>query len=66
MSALLEQHKRWCREALQDDLHQAFEEIRASHPGLSVEHILALLKKLRPALWAEVQRVEAASAVEGD
>jgi hypothetical protein len=66
MSALLEQHKRWCREALQSDLREAFEEIKAAHPGLSVEHLMMLLKKKRPQLWAEVQRVEAAAAKESD
>jgi hypothetical protein len=60
MSALLEQHKRWCREVLQSDLHDAFEEIKAAHFGLSVEHLMTLLNKKM--LWAEVQRVEAASA----
>jgi hypothetical protein len=66
MSALLEQHKRWFRESLQEDLYRAFAEIKAAHPGLSVEHLMMLLKKKRPRLWDEVQRVEAASAQEGD
>ena len=65
-SASVAQAKRLTRASFQEDLHQALQELRAAHPSLSVEHLLALLKKKRPLLWAEVQRIEAASAQEGD
>jgi len=61
MSVLLEQHKRWCREALQTDLHEALLEIKASHPGMRIEDLMQLLRKKRPDLWQEGQRLEEAS-----
>jgi len=64
MITSVEQLKRVFRESLQSDLYQAFEEIKAAYPGLSVEHLMALLKKKRPLLWAEMQQVEAASVQE--
>jgi len=66
MSASVEQVRRMFRESLQEDARQAFAEIKAAHPGLSVEHLMMLLKKKRPLLWAEMQRVEAAAAQEND
>jgi hypothetical protein len=58
------QVRRLMFESLQSDLHQAMGELRADYPGLSPEHLLALLRRKRPALWLEMQRVEAASAQE--
>jgi hypothetical protein len=63
-SASVAQARRMMRASLQDDLHQAMGELRGDYPGLSAEHLLALLKKTRPLLWAEAQRVEAEQARE--
>jgi hypothetical protein len=63
MSALLEQHKRLFREFLQNDLHEALLEIKASHPGMRVEDLMQLLRKKRPDLWQEGVAIEDASVV---
>jgi hypothetical protein len=38
-------------------------EIKASHPGMRIEDLMQLLKKERPSLWREGQRLEEASLV---
>ena len=61
MSALLEQHKKWFRESLQADLREELAQLRASYPTMSIEHLMGMLRKRKPLLMAEAERVEAAA-----
>ena len=58
MSAPLEPHKKIIREFVVADLREALLEIRAGHPGMRIEDLMQLLRRERPGLWQEGQRLE--------
>ena len=57
--------KRLFRAVLQNDFREALAELRASHPGLSVEDPTQVLRRERPALWQEGQRLDETLAGHG-
>jgi hypothetical protein len=63
MSAPLEPHKKIIREFVVADLREALLEIRAGHPGMRIEDLMQLLRRERPGLWQEGQRLEEALLV---
>jgi hypothetical protein len=63
MSASVEAVKKMFRDSVEADLREALMEIKASHPGMRIEDLMQLLRRERPSLWPEGQRLEEASLV---
>jgi hypothetical protein len=51
------------RDSVTTDLRGALLEIKAAHPGMRIEDLMQLLRRERPSLWQEGQRLEEASLV---
>jgi hypothetical protein len=63
-SQSVKQAKAMFKASLQEDLREELQKLRASYPTMSIEHLMTLLRRKKPALMAEADRVEAEQAQE--